>query len=71
LTRFCNALIFGRSIFPLTFLRRGKTELRWSNLQKESYTTREHGGSRRGNDPAVYPWTRRSWQQSTAFGIWV
>jgi len=29
------------AVFPLTFLRRGKTELRWSNLQKESYTTHE------------------------------
>ena len=39
LTRFCNAFLCDRSIFPLSFLRRGKTELRRSNLQKESYTT--------------------------------
>jgi hypothetical protein len=31
--------MLGRFIFPLTFLRRGKIKLLYSNLQKESYTT--------------------------------
>jgi len=39
LARFCNPLMLGRFIFPLTFLRRGKIKLLYSNLQKESYTT--------------------------------
>jgi hypothetical protein len=35
----CSPFISGRSIFPLTFLRRGKIELHYSNLQKELCTT--------------------------------
>jgi len=45
LARFCNPLMLGRFIFPLTFLRRGKIKLLYSNLQKESYTTKGFTGS--------------------------
>ena len=42
LARFCNALMLGHSIFPLTFLRRGKIRLFHSDLQKESCTTPDY-----------------------------
>jgi len=40
LNRLCNLFISVRFIFPLTFLRRGKIKLHYSNLRKELYATR-------------------------------